>query len=66
MYKTTTSNNGAQKITVDIHGLQEMLSIGINSARAVGRDAGAEINIGKRKLYNVDKVREYVNKLTEV
>jgi hypothetical protein len=54
------------KIAVDINGLQGMLSIGRNTAADIGEKAGAVIRIGRRKLYNVRKVEEYINKLTEV
>lgn len=55
-----------KKITVDIVGLQGMLSCGKNTALAVGKQAGAVIKIGKRTLYNVKKVEEYMNSLSEV
>lgn len=54
------------KITVDIIGLQGMLSLGKASSNQIGEDAGAVIRIGKRKLYNVEKVKAYMNRLSEV
>lgn len=54
------------KITVDIIGLQGMLSLGKTTSNQIGEEAGAVIRIGKRKLYNVEKVKAYMNRLTEV
>lgn len=65
MHKTNIieTNN---KITVDINGLQAMLSVGKNTAADVGEKAGAVIKIGRRKLYNVRKIELYMEQLTEV
>ena len=52
-----------EKLTVDISGLQKILSVGKPSAEKVAREAGAVIWIGKRKLYRVDRIREYLNTL---
>lgn len=54
------------KISVDINGLQAMLSCGKNTAIAIGDQAGAVIRVGRRKLYNVQKIQAYMDKLTEV
>ena len=54
------------KITVDINGLQAMLSVGKNTAADVGERAGAVIRIGRRKLYSVKRIEEYMQQLTEV
>ena len=63
MYKTKAFKTD-EKITVDINGLQEMLSIGKNTAAQIGRDAGAVVEIGKRRLYNVEKIKRYIDSLT--
>ena len=65
MHKTNTIET-ENKITVDINGLQAMLSIGRNTAAEIGEKAGAVIRIGRRKLYNVSKIEAYMNKLSEV
>lgn len=54
------------KITVDINGLQAMLSVGRNTANEIGEKAGAVIRIGRRKLYNVNKVQAYIDSNGEV
>ena len=62
MYKTTVLDCD-NKITVDITGLQAMLSIGKNTAAALGEEAGAVVRIGRRKLYNVQKIQQYINSM---
>lgn len=47
-------------ITVNIEGLAALLSCGRDSARKIGTDARARIQIGSRTLYAVDRVREYL------
>lgn len=54
------------KITVDIVGLQNMLSVGKNTAYKIGEEAGAVVRLGKRKLYIVSKIEDYINKKSEV
>lgn len=54
------------KITVDINGLQALLSLGRASADDIGEKAGAVIRVGRRKLYNVDKVKNYLNTNTAI
>ncbi len=52
-------------ITIDIHTLTAMLGVGRNTALKVADEAGASLHIGSRKLYNVDKIKAYIDKLTE-
>lgn len=52
-------------ITVDIHALAFMLGVGRCTALKVADEAGASLHIGSRKLYNVEKIKAYINKLTE-
>ncbi len=54
-----------RKLTVDIRELQGMLSVGQQSAAAIGEAAGAVVRVGRRKLYRVDRVEAYINQLTE-
>lgn len=53
-----------QPIAVDIDKLAAMLSCGHTTARKIGELSGAKINIGRRVLYSVEKVSEYVNRLS--
>ena len=52
------------KISVDINELQGMLSVGRNTAFKIGEEAQAVIRIGKRKLYNVERIKEYMQERT--
>ena len=54
--------NYESRLMVDINGLQELLSCGKITANKIGDEAGAVMRFGRRKLFNVSKVREYLNK----
>lgn len=64
--RNNTSSDANNKIMVSIEELQDMLSVGRNTAKQIGIDAGASIKVGRRRLYNVAKIEEYMRKLTEV
>ncbi len=49
------------KLAVDIYALMDLLSVGRHTAEKFGEDAGAVIRIGKRKLYNVEKIKDYLD-----
>jgi hypothetical protein len=53
------------KMLVTTKELAQILSIGINNARNVGEQAGAVIHIGKRRLYNLSKIEQYIDSHTE-
>lgn len=65
MHKTNVKENDT-KITVDIKGLQNMLSVGKSTADKIGEEAGAVVRLGKRKLYIVSKIAGYINSKSEV
>lgn len=65
MHKTNIIESD-KKITVDINGLQAMLSVGKNTAADIGEKAGAVVRIGRRKLYNVELVENYMRGITGV
>lgn len=65
MHKTNAKETDT-KITVDIIGLQNMLSVGKNTAYKIGEEAGAVVRLGKRKLYIVSKIEDYINRKREV
>lgn len=54
-------NNAVERITVDIKQLTEMLSVGRNTALAIAEEAGAGIKFGRRKLYSVERIKEYMS-----
>ena len=57
----TKERNTSQPITVDIETLSAMLSCGYATARKIGQQAGAKIVIGRRVLYSVEKVKDYLS-----
>jgi hypothetical protein len=65
MKKTTVSNlNVSQKILINTEELQSLLSCGRVSAVKIGDCAKARVGIGKRVLWNKDKVKKYVDKIS--
>ena len=63
--RKTALRNSDYLITVDVHTLAAMLSCGVTTARKVGEQAGARIQIGRRVLYSVDAVKKYLKCLEE-
>ena len=55
----------SQPITVNIDKLSAMLSCCHATARKIGEQAGAKIVIGRRVLYSVEKVKNYLSYLEE-
>ncbi len=49
-------------LTVDIASLAKMLGCGESTARRIGEEAEARIQIGRRVLYSVDKVKAFIAK----
>lgn len=52
-----------QKLMVDIDGLQNLLSCGKATCRKIADEAGAAVRFGRRKLYSVQKIKAYLEKL---
>ena len=52
-------------ITVGIDQMQEMCGVGKNTAYKIGKEAGAIVHIGRRTLFNVKKVQDYMDRMTE-
>ena len=48
-------------ISVDTKGLQNILRCGRSTAVQIGTAAEAKIMIGKRVLWNIAKIQEYLN-----
>lgn len=53
-----------QKIAVTTNELQALLSCGRVSAVQVGELAEARIQFGKRVLWNVEKIKAYINEIS--
>lgn len=52
-------------LTVDTTGLQELLNAGIKTATEIGVAAGAKIYVGRRVLWNVSKIKKYLDDISE-
>lgn len=61
----TTNRATTELIAVDIEKLSAMLSCGHATARRIGELAEARIIIGRRVLYSIDKIRKYLECMTE-
>lgn len=61
----TFARESKEQITVDIEKLSAMLSCGHATARKIGEQAGARICIGRRVLYSVDKIKQYLVAMSE-
>ena len=63
MNKTIKRDYGLPKIAVDTKELASMLSCGEATAKKCGIECGARVQIGKRVLWNVKVVQEYLDSL---
>ena len=52
-------------VTVDTEKLQGLLMVGRIMAIKIGTDAGAKIKVGRRVLWNVGKIQEYIDSMSE-
>ena len=57
--------NIADKIAVTTAELQVILSCGKVTAIRVGTEAGARMQFGRRVLWNIEKIRAYLNSVSE-
>lgn len=61
MLKTTNrSTKDTEFITVSTDRLAELLDCGKSTARNIGEKAGAKIKIGRRTLWNIEKIKAYL------
>lgn len=58
--KKTKLRETEQLLAVNLEKLSAMLSCGYATARKIGEQAGARIVIGRRVLYSVEKVKDYL------
>lgn len=50
---------------VDTPRLQKILSAGHRTAVQIGTEAGARVKVGRRVLWNVDKIQKYLDRISE-
>lgn len=65
MRATKARKNTEQQMLVDTSGLQEMLCAGRPAAVKIGTDAGARVQSGRRVFWNVRKVQQYIDAISE-
>ena len=59
--RKTKERASENMLAVDLEGLAAMLSCGEATARQIGADAQARIIVGRRVLYSVQKIENYIN-----
>lgn len=64
MEKTRQYKITENTILVDTFKLREVLNSGRATAVKIGKNAGAEVRIGRRVLWNLSKIQEYIDKIS--
>lgn len=59
------AKTGNSQILVDTLGLQEILSCGRPAAVRIGTDAHGRIQVGRRVLWDVKKIQQYISATSE-
>lgn len=54
-----------QQILVNTRDLMRMLSLGRPSAITLGEKAEAKVSCGRKVMWNVERVREYINGMVD-
>ena len=54
-----------QQILVNTSDFMRMLSLGRPSATKLGEEAGAKVYFGRKVMWNVERVREYIGSMTD-
>ena len=62
--RKTNEQRHENAIAVNMDQLQAMLGVGRNTADKIGKDAGAVMHVGRRKLFNVGKVQRYLDRIS--
>ena len=53
-----------EPLYISITDLRPLLSVGKVTAEKVGEAANAKVKVGKRTLYNVEKIKKYMESLS--
>ena len=63
----TRNFDGIEKspLLVDANGLQELTRSGRYTSMKIAEAAGARVQNGRRVLFNVEKIKKYVNMISE-
>ena len=52
------------RILIDVNMLQELLSCNRQHATRIGKEAKAVIRVGRRNMYSVNRINNYINEHT--
>lgn len=63
--KKTNITPSEDVITVTMPELKNRLCLGRVSCEKIAKEAGAIIKIGGRTVYNIEKIRAYINLISE-
>ena len=61
--KQITGFSADSQLLVDTEALQGLTGCGRDSAVRIGMEAEAKVKIGRRVLWNVEKVKAYLNQI---
>ena len=64
MKRTSATGISSEDLTVDTAKLHSLLNCGRQSAVEIGVAAGARIYVGRRILWNVSKIRKYLDEIS--
>ena len=62
---TAGDNQKLNQLAVDTDGLMQILQCGRRTAVDIGKLSKARINVGRRVLWNVSKIQNYIDDISE-
>lgn len=66
MRRTSESSIDLQcRMLISTSDLRELLSCGVSTATKIGMDAGAKVQMGKRVLWNREKIQKYIDERSQ-
>lgn len=65
MNHTKSTSNNMKPLTLDTQGLCQALNCGRETALKIGLEANARIQIGRRVLWNINKIQVYLDEISE-
>ncbi len=65
MRKTNCEENVSLRLAVNTNELPLILGCGKDTAVKIGTEARARLQIGKRVLWNLEKIQDYLNSVSE-
>lgn len=65
MRRRTAPGDYINQTAVDTEALQALLMSGRKTATEIGMAAGARIKVGRRVLWNMEKIKKYLNDISE-